>query len=85
LQEESYTSQTCPMCNTKNKTDNRNYTCRECGFTYHRDGVGAVNIYKKYLGLDQVEGGLTPPTGIRYKPDLCCHSEWNTSPFKKAG
>ena len=38
-----YTSQTCPNCQTKNKADDRTYTCA-CGFTKHRDIVGAMNI-----------------------------------------
>lgn len=48
--DESYTSQTCPQCGERRKPSNRNYRCRACGFTYHRDGVGAINIRRKYLG-----------------------------------
>ena len=47
--DESYTSQTCPKCGNRKKPTNRNYTCK-CGFKYHRDGVGAINIREKYLG-----------------------------------
>ncbi len=47
--DESYTSQTCPKCGNRKKTKNRNYSCK-CGFKYHRDGVGAMNIREKYLG-----------------------------------
>ncbi|MCK8816289.1 transposase [Natroniella sulfidigena] len=47
-QEESYTSQTCPKCNKRHKPNNRNYNC-QCGFSYHRDSIGAINIYRKYL------------------------------------
>ena len=46
---EAYTSQTCPSCDERNKPTNRNYKCA-CGFAYHRDGVGAYNIRRKYLG-----------------------------------
>ena len=67
---ESYTSQTCPSCNTKNKVSNREYVC-SCGFKYHRDGVGAINIYRKYIkkyqGYVPVVGAMTPPIGKRYK------------------
>ncbi|GAB6137978.1 RNA-guided endonuclease TnpB family protein [Halanaerobaculum tunisiense] len=49
LQDEAYTSQTCPKCGNRYKPKNRNYKCKECGFEYHRDGVGAINIWKKYL------------------------------------
>ena len=69
--DESYTSQTCPKCGNRKKPNNRNYTCK-CGFKYHRDGVGAINIRKKYLGHFGVpvvaEMGLarmTPPLGFR--------------------
>ena len=60
--DESYTSQTCPVCGSKNKTNNRNYNCSDCGFKYHRDGIGAINIYKKYIARDKsdwLEGVLT--------------------------
>lgn len=40
---ESYTSQICPNCGTLNKPKGRNYDCN-CGFRFHRDLVGAVNI-----------------------------------------
>ena len=65
---EAYSSQTCPKCLKKNKTDDRNYKCRFCGFEYHRDGVGAINIrqkqmYKKYVS---VVGDMTPPVGMLY-------------------
>ena len=46
---ERYTSQTCPSCGTRHKPRNRNYKC-QCGYVYHRDGVGAINIRQKYLG-----------------------------------
>ena len=69
--DESYTSQTCPKCGNPKKPNTRNYTCK-CGFKYHRDGVGAMNIREKYLGHfgDPVvaEMGLTrmtPPLGFR--------------------
>jgi len=68
LQEEAYTSQTCPACGKHNKTNGRNYRC-QCGFRYHRDGVGAYNIRAKYLGeLDtpQVVGAMASPIGVRY-------------------
>lgn len=40
---EAYTSQTCPLCGKRHKPTNRNYIC-ECGYTQHRDLVGAINI-----------------------------------------
>nr|WP_145405624.1 RNA-guided endonuclease TnpB family protein [Paenibacillus xylanexedens] len=46
----AYTSQTCPECSTKNKAQDRRYTC-PCGFKKHRDIVGAMNIrYATVIG-----------------------------------
>ncbi|MCB5237566.1 RNA-guided endonuclease InsQ/TnpB family protein [Niallia circulans] len=39
----AYTSQTCPKCSEKNKSQDRKYKCK-CGFEKHRDLVGAMNI-----------------------------------------
>lgn len=38
-----YTSQICPCCGEKNKAKDRTYACK-CGYTTHRDLVGARNI-----------------------------------------
>ena len=40
---EAYTSQTCPNCSSRHKPKDRNYICK-CGYTQHRDLVGAINI-----------------------------------------
>jgi len=40
---EAYTSQKCPACGKLNKTSTRNYGCK-CGYSQHRDIVGAINI-----------------------------------------
>ncbi|MUV36743.1 putative transposase [Lentibacillus sp. JNUCC-1] len=39
----AYTSQRCPKCFEKNKTQDRKYKCK-CGFKRHRDLIGAMNI-----------------------------------------
>ena len=70
--DEGYTSQTCPNCGDRNKPNNRNYACK-CGFEYHRDGVGAINILRKYQGClgDPVVAAMgnlsrmAPPLGFR--------------------
>ncbi len=69
--DESYTSQTCPKCCNRKKPNNRNYTCK-CGFKYHRDGVGAINIREKYLGhfgvpvvAEMGSTRMTPPLGFK--------------------
>ncbi|WP_229666615.1 RNA-guided endonuclease InsQ/TnpB family protein [Paraliobacillus quinghaiensis] len=50
-QEESYTSQTCPVCGKKKKVSSRNYKCK-CGYECHRDIHGARNILSKYIYKD---------------------------------
>ncbi|WP_068963402.1 RNA-guided endonuclease TnpB family protein [Desulfosporosinus sp. BG] len=57
--DESYTTQTCPVCERKKKTSSRNYSCT-CGYREHRDIHGAKNILSKYkygkfqeISLDQ--------------------------------
>ena len=46
--DESYTSQTCPVCGNRKKAKGRNYTCK-CGYKEHRDLHGARNILTKEL------------------------------------
>ena len=73
-EKEHYTSSTCPCCGERTKTKTRNFVCSKCGFSIHRDLLGAKNILKKYLGnkgeiLDfPVVGGMAPPRGVRVKP-----------------
>jgi len=72
LQEERHTSKTCPRCGhrRKSKPVGRVFHCtnRKCEFTWHRDGVGALNIRAKYRGDfgSHVVGAMAPPTSIRY-------------------
>jgi len=47
--EPAYTSQTCPVCGARNKADDRAYPCRSCGYSCHRDLIGARNILKSGL------------------------------------
>lgn len=72
---EKYTTQTCPECGKRYKPSGRVYKCSRCGFLYDRDGVGAINIYFEKVSSDNrldVVGGLTPPRGWQYKPQLLC-------------
>lgn len=48
LQDERYTSQTCPNCGARHKPKGRNYRCPSCRFQSHRDVVGQVNILSAY-------------------------------------
>lgn len=72
LQEESYTSRTCPHClYVRSSVKGRVFRCPNCGWTYHRDGVGAINIRKKYreeFHVPLVVGDMAPPTSMRYAP-----------------
>jgi len=88
-QEETYTSQTCLKCGKRHKPTNRHYKC-QCGFEYHRDSVGAINILKKYtIGTlkdksDWLEGVLTSPYGVRYDSNsTSCQTDWNSRPFSQ--
>jgi len=67
--DEAYSTRTCPKCLKVNaKPKDRNYKCGACGFVYHRDGVGAINIRQKqmYREYAPVVGVMAPPVGIRY-------------------
>ncbi|MFQ5791203.1 MAG: zinc ribbon domain-containing protein, partial [Acidobacteriota bacterium] len=66
LQDEAYTSQTCPSCGRRKPVNGRVYRC-SCGFVGHRDHVGAVNILTKYLGCVPVAGLMARPTGWHYQ------------------
>jgi putative transposase len=76
LQEEAYTSRTCPKCgHRRSKVTGRVFRCtnQRCKFTWHRDGVGAVNIRYKYrgeFGIPHVVGVMAPPSGLRFMPHV---------------
>ena len=48
----AYTSQSCPVCGTKNHAKDRRYKCK-CGFKSHRDRVGAINIISAPVASDK--------------------------------
>jgi putative transposase len=70
LQEESYTSRTCPKCGHRKQSavQGRTFSCGKCGFVAHRDQVGAINIRAKYLASVPVVGAMAPPTSLRFGP-----------------
>lgn len=53
---EAFTSRTCPACLEHNRPRGRDYRCKHCGFSCHRDAVGAINI----LVLATHDGVFTP-------------------------
>ncbi len=75
---EAYTSRTCPSCGhvRKSSPSGRTFSCNKCSFQYDRDGVGAINIYKKVsFGSNfdlNVVGGLTPPIGYKFNSNRNC-------------
>jgi putative transposase len=75
IQCEKYTSQTCPACGQRHKPKNRTYKCK-CGFEFHRDGIGSLNIRRKYLGCFDIPvvGVMAAPIGLRFRPHLQCSS-----------
>jgi len=44
------TSSRCPKCGHKHKPKGRNWTCKACGFTGHRDLVGSINMHAIAFG-----------------------------------
>jgi putative transposase len=76
LQNEAWTSKTCPACGARNTPTGRVYKC-PCGFVGHRDVVGQVNILHKYHGNAEgcrVIGAMASPSGLRYAPHIRCSS-----------
>jgi len=75
---EAYTSQECPNCQNRYNPSGRKYSCSECSFEGHRDGVGSYNIRKKYLSNKRtVDGIMAFPSsvrGIKYRPHMACSS-----------
>ena len=62
--DESYTSQTCPVCGNRKKSNNRNYRCK-CGYKEHRDIHGARNILTKTLHGKMTYFPIHHPTYLR--------------------
>ncbi|WP_027410565.1 RNA-guided endonuclease InsQ/TnpB family protein [Anoxybacteroides tepidamans] len=61
--DESYTSQTCPVCGKRRKTSQRIFAC-SCGYQEHRDIHGARNILSKALYQEMVP--WDKPTTLTY-------------------
>jgi putative transposase len=65
LEDEHYTSQTCPHCQRRHKPRGRIYRCPSCGFQAHRDVVGQVNILSVHKHGEP--GKLPVPTLVKYR------------------
>lgn len=66
LVKENYTSQTCPKCSKKHKPQGRTYSCT-CGYSTHRDIVGAWNILNKKHKYELVEFKINHKQPINLK------------------
>ncbi len=64
LEDEAYTTRTCPGCGHEHKPRGRNHNCPVCGLRAHRDAVGAANILSVYL---HGEMGHIQPTEPKYR------------------
>jgi putative transposase len=87
LENEAYTTQTCPCCGEKKKPRGRVYKCRKCGFVGHRDVVGSCNILSRrlYGELARVQVSTTKYrhpyiTGKRSRPDTAEIARANEKP-----
>lgn len=65
LQDERYTSQTCPNCGNRHKPRGRNYRCPSCKFQSHRDVVGQVNILSTHKFGEP--GKIPAPTKVKHR------------------
>ena len=65
LQDEHYTSQTCPACGNRHKPKGRNYRCPSCKFQAHRDVVGQVNILSAFKFGEP--GKIPAPTIVKHR------------------
>ena len=66
LQDEHYTTQTCPVCGQRKKPSGRIYQSAACGGVFHRDVVGAVNILSAHLHGEP--GHIAPPSPMYRRP-----------------
>jgi putative transposase len=85
LQEESYTSQTCCECGSRNKVSGRVYRCQACGATLHRDVNGQINILSKWKHGEA--GKIKAPTIIKHRipHNLRAMRRWADTPHLAIG
>jgi putative transposase len=65
LENEAYTTQTCPHCSQRHKPRGRTYRCPSCGFQAHRDVVGQINILSSYKHGEP--GKIPAPSVVKYR------------------
>ena len=88
------TSSQCPRCGHRHKPKGRNWVCKACGFTGHRDIVGSVNMHKLAYGsqvmfprsVTYLRPGLSRRSSRADTPrassDVCCLSESTGQPLR---
>jgi len=65
LQDEHYTSQTCPNCGARHKPRGRVYRCPSCRFQALRDVVGQVTILSAHKHGEP--GKISAPATVKYR------------------
>ena len=78
---EDGSTKTCPRCLTHNRPRGRDYRCKnpECGFTCHRDAVGAANILQRAIYGEYTPIGADVTIRVTY---LRAVERWSTSQRK---
>ncbi|WP_072792798.1 zinc ribbon domain-containing protein [Ferrithrix thermotolerans] len=66
--DEAGSTKTCTACGARNRPRGRDYRCANpnCGFTCHRDAVGAINILQKAIHGTYVPIGLDVTIRVTY-------------------
>ncbi|WP_082058591.1 zinc ribbon domain-containing protein [Acidithrix ferrooxidans] len=78
---ESYSSQTCPACLRRKRPSGRHYRCESpiCGFSCHRDALGAINILQKAIYAECSPIGLDTTILVTY---LRAEKHWSLNQRK---
>jgi putative transposase len=82
------TSSQCPVCGHKHKPKNRQWTCKACGFSGHRDLVGSINMHKIAFGeqvnfprsFTYLRPAMSRKSSSRADTPLCCLSQSGSHP-----
>jgi putative transposase len=71
------TSSRCPKCSHQHKPTGRNWVCKGCGFTGHRDLVGRINMHEIAF---QKKTTFPVSKDVTYlRPGTCCWKFLNRS------
>ncbi|MHB1701922.1 MAG: RNA-guided endonuclease InsQ/TnpB family protein [Acidobacteriaceae bacterium] len=67
------TSSRCPVCGHRHKPKGRNWSCKVCGFSGHRDLVGSINMHPIAFGTKPM---FPAPQGITYRRPGTSSRRW---------